>query len=428
MSRITTTRSRLNGTVAIPASKSHTIRAVAIASLSGGQSVVRSPLLSDDALSAVKCYRALGAKIDTSDPSAWKIGGTGGVVECPDEAIDVGNSGTTLRIAIGSAALADPAEPVELTGDEQIRSRPVGPLMDSLNDLGAQCHSINENGKAPVRIAGRLVGGRTSIAATTSQYLSSLLLCTPLAPKDSEIEVALLNEPGYVQMTLDWLDKQQIQYENSNFKAFRIRGGQSYRPFDEAVPADFSSATFFLCAAALFGDKVRLIGLDFSDSQPDKEVVDYLKAMGADITVGNDSVTIEGRTLKGAELDMNRTPDALPAMAVTAAFADGTTSIRNVAQARFKETDRIKCMATELKKMGIDIEELADGLIIRGGSVRPAKLHGWADHRIVMALAMAGMGLDEPCQVDTAEAMSVTFPSYVELMRSIGAQMELIME
>ncbi len=428
MSTLASVGSRLSGTVAIPASKSHTIRAVAIASLAAGQSTIRSPLLSDDALSAAKCYQSLGARIDTSDASAWKVDGTGGNVGAPQDIIDVGNSGTTLRIAMGSAALVGPDSTIEFTGDEQIRSRPVGPLMDSLNDLGAKCHSLNDNGKAPIRIGGSLSGGRTSIAATTSQYLSSLLLCTPLAPRDSEIEVTLLNEPGYVQMTLDWLDKQGIAYENRDYGAFSVKGGQSYTAFDQAVPADFSSATFFLCAAALFGDEVTLLGLDFSDSQPDKEVVDYLQAMGADITIDADCVVVRGRTLRGTEIDMNRTPDALPAMAVAAAFADGTTSIRNVAQARFKETDRIKCMATELKKIAVDVEELPDGLIIRGGSVRPAQLHGWADHRIVMALAIAGMGLDQPCQIDTAEAISVTFPNYVELMRKLGAQMELTRE
>lgn len=418
----------MSGAVAIPASKSHTIRAVAIASLAAGQSIIRSPLLSDDALSAVKCYGALGAEIDTSDAMAWKVDGIGGVISAPDRVIDVGNSGTTLRIAMGSAGLVDPDRVVEFTGDAQIRSRPVGSLIESLNDLGAKCHSVNGNGKAPVRIAGQLSGGRTSIAAVTSQYLSSLLLCTPLASQDSEIEVTVLNEPGYVQMTLDWLDKQQIQYENHDWKRFKVRGGQRYTAFDLAVPADFSSATFFLCSAALFGDEVKLLGLDFADSQPDKGVVEYLRAMGADITVEADAVVIRGKSLKGAEIDMNRTPDALPAMAVTAAFADGKTTIRNVPQARFKETDRIACMATELKKMGVNVEELEDGLIIRGGAVRAAQVHGWADHRIVMAMAIAGMGLDEPCRVDTAEAMSVTFPNYVELMGELGAQMELVRE
>jgi 3-phosphoshikimate 1-carboxyvinyltransferase len=418
-------KSRLAGEVVMPGSKSHTIRAVAIASLAKGQSVIRRPLASGDTQAAVDCYRALGAAIDTSDPDVWKVTGTAGQIRAPKETIDVGNSGTTLRIAMASAALAGTGQVTTFTGDEQLRTRPIGPLADALTDLGAKYRSLNNNGKAPIEITGQLTGGKTSIAATTSQYLSSLLLCTPLAAGSSEIDVTLLNEPGYVQMTLDWLDRQGIEYENDDMRKFRVRGNQSYRAFDEAVAADFSSATFFLCAAALVGDEVRLQGLDFADSQPDKAVVDYLRKMGTEITIGPSSVTIKATQLKGAEIDMNKTPDALPAMAVTAAFAEGTTSLVNVSQARSKETDRIKCMAEELKKMAVAVEELPDGLIIEGGRPSPAELDGRSDHRIVMALSLVGLAGEGQYTVDTAEAVSVTFPDYVELMTSIGANMEV---
>ncbi len=418
-------KSRLAGEVVIPSSKSHTIRAVAIASLAKGKSIIRNPLVSNDTQSAVDCYRALGAEIDTTEPALWKVTGTDGQITAPAEVIDVGNSGTTLRIAMGSAALAESGQTTTMTGDEQIRSRPVGPLMNALGKLGAKCESINNNGKAPIEINGRLAGGKTTIAASTSQYLSSLLLCTPLAAADSEIDVTLLNEPGYVQMTLDWLNKQGIEYQNEDMRLFKIKGGQGYKSFDTAIPADFSSATFFLCAAALCGDEVILSGLDFSDSQPDKAVVDYLKAMGSDISIGQTSVTVKAAALKGVEIDMNKTPDALPAMAVTAAFAEGQTRLVNVPQARTKETDRVSAMACELKKMSVSVEELPDGLIIEASRAKSAELHGWADHRIVMALSLAGLVLDGQCTIDTAEAMSVTFPNYVKLMKSIGANMEM---
>jgi len=410
----------------IPGSKSHTIRAVAVASLAAGESLIHNPLESSDTKAAVACYRALGAEINTSDPKLWKVTGTGGTITPPPEIIDVGNSGTTLRIAMGSAALAQAGQAISFTGDEQIQTRPVGPLMDALSKLGAKCTSLKNNGKVPVEITGKLAGGKITIAATTSQYLSSLLLCAPLASKDSQIDVTLLNEPGYVQMTLDWLDKQQIEYDNQQMRTFKIKGNQSYKAFNDKIPADFSSATFFLCAAAISAEQVTLLGLDFTDSQPDKAVVDYLKAMGADISIGPNSVTVKAATLKGAELDMNKTPDALPAMAVTAAFAKGTTKLLNVPQARSKETDRIKCMAEELKKMDIDVEELPDGLIIGGSKPKSAELHGWADHRIVMALSLAGLNLDAQCTIDTAEAISVTFPGYVELMKDLGANMEVL--
>jgi len=208
-------------------------------------------------------------------------------------------------------------------------------------------------------------------------------------------------------------------------RRFRVKGGQHYTAYDLPVPADFSSATFFLCAAALFGREVTLRGLDFADSQPDKAVVDYLRAMGADIAIEPDGITVKAAGLKGLEIDMNATPDALPAMAVTAAFAEGTTRLVNVPQARLKETDRIACMAEELTKLGADVEELPDGLVVRHSRLRAAHLNGRDDHRIVMALAVAALGLDEPCTIDTAEAVSVTFPTFPDLMQSIGANMGL---
>jgi 3-phosphoshikimate 1-carboxyvinyltransferase len=192
---------------------------------------------------------------------------------------------------MGSAALAEAGQVISFTGDEQIQSRPIVPLMEALSNLGAKCKSIRNNGKAPVDVTGKLAGGTTTLACHTSQYLSSLLLCTPLAAKDTEIDVTLLNEPGYVQITLDWLDRQGIKYENQDLRKFKIKGGQSYKAFDVKVPADFSSATFFLCAAAMVADEVTLAGLDFSDSQPDKAVVDYLKAMGANISIEANSVS-----------------------------------------------------------------------------------------------------------------------------------------
>ncbi|HBG26864.1 MAG: 3-phosphoshikimate 1-carboxyvinyltransferase [Planctomycetes bacterium GWF2_41_51] len=417
--------SRLRGNVAIPASKSHTIRAVAIASLADGESLIRNPLISDDAISAIKCYGMLGAKADCSDKACWKITGTGGKLKAPAEIIDVGNSGTTLRLATGSASLIPKGQKVTFTGDSQIQTRPIQPLLDSLNELGAKAKSIKNNGSAPIEIQGQINGGKTTIECFTSQYLSSLLLAAPLAPKDTEIIVPLLNEPDYVKITLDWLDWQGIEYENYNMKRFIIKGNQKFKAFDKQIPADFSSATFFLCAAAILDSDITITGLDFSDSQPDKAVVDYLKKMGAKIEITSAGVRVQSSQLKGVDIDMNRTPDALPAMAVTAAFAQGTTRFLNVPQARKKETDRIKCMAEELTKLGTNVEELPDGLIVHGSKLHSANLDGRGDHRIVMSLAIAAMALSQPSTIDTAEAMNVTFPDFANLMKHLGADINL---
>jgi len=421
-------KSVLNGRVTIPGSKSHTIRAVMIASLANGSSTIRAPLVSEDTLSAVRCCRGLGAMIDTNQADAWQVEGTGGQVAAPQGPLGAGNSGTTLNLAMGLAALGRPAQAIELTGDEQVRRRPVEPLIESLRDLGASAESIKDNGCPPVRVSGRLTGGRTRIACQTSQYLSSLLLACPLAQGDSDIEITLLNEPDYVQMTMDWLDRQEIVYEQRQMHRFHIQGGQSYRPFDVTIPADFSSATFFLCGAALLpGSDVMIAGLDFFDSQPDKAVVDYLRRMGADIQQGEEGVRVRSRPLQGATIDMNRTPDALPAMAVTAAFAHGPTQLVNVPQARTKETDRIACMAKELRKFGARTEELADGLVINPTqSLRAAHVEGHGDHRIVMALSLAGMAIEGGSRIRGAEAMNVTFPTFVDMMSDLGASMRTV--
>ena len=412
--------SKLNGTVRIPASKSHTIRAVAIAALAHGESVIEGPLDSLDTQAAVRTYRALGAQIDTSGAD-WIVNGTAGQLQEPTEIIDVGNSGTALRMAMGSAALLPASAKVQFTGDEQIRSRPHGPLLQALNDLGAKAVSVGGDGRVPLEISGQLAGGKTTIEATTSQYLSSLLLCTPLAKGDSEIQVAHLNEWPYVQITLDWLNSQGIRYEQEGWQAFKIYGQQSYGGFRQRIPADFSSATFFLVAAAITGSKLTLEGLEMSDSQGDKAVADYLELMGADVEREDDLIRINAGELEGVEIDMNETPDALPAMAVAGAVAKGKTSLVNVPQARIKETDRIAGMAKELGKMGIRCEELKDGLVVHGGKLKGTQVCGHADHRIVMALAVAGLAAKGTTRVDTAEAAAVTFPNFVELMTSAGA-------
>jgi len=416
-------KSRLHGSVDVPGSKSHTIRAVAIASLAEGESRIDAPLASADTLAAVEAYRSLGAEIEMQ-PTCWRVRGTGGRPAAPDNVIDVRNSGTTLRVSVGSAALLAEGAAV-FTGDDQIRRRPIGPLAQSLNELGASVTSTRGNGCAPLVVAGRLRGGHTSIEAVTSQYLSSLLMCTPLADGGSEIEVPLLNEHPYVHMTLDWLTRGGIELQREELRRFRVPGGQQYRPIDVRVPADFSSATFFFGAGVLGDNDVVLRGLDMSDAQGDKAVVEYLRRMGARIDVGPAGIRVQPGKLTGCELDLNATPDALPTMAVVACFAQGRTSLVNVAQARFKETDRIAVMCAELSRMGARITEQPDGLIIEQSELHAAEVDGHHDHRVVMALAVAGTVIAGRTRVATAEAVEVTFPTFVDCMTALGADLHL---
>ena len=407
----------LSGEITIPASKSHTIRALLIAAMAEGISTIINPLDSEDTRSCVDAVRIIGAEAEIVD-NRWIVKGTGGKITFSDNVIDVGNSGTTLYLAAGLAALG--SQTVTFTGDDQIKSRPVGNLLNSLIDLGAEITTAGKDGCPPFTVKGPLTGGKTSIECPTSQYLSSLLICTPLANGNTEIEVPLLREQPYVEMTLRWLDEQFIMYDNTDFEHIFIPGGQRYTAFTKQVPGDFSSAAFFLCAAAVTGSTLTLKGLDMNDSQGDKAVVQMLEKMGCRIETGNDYVQIEGCLLTGCELDLNNTPDALPALAVTACFAEGETKLFNVPQARMKETDRISVMKKELEKMGADIEELPDGLVIKGrGKLTGTKVSGHGDHRVIMALAIAASASKGETTIDDIDAVSITFPNFFILLDQI---------
>lgn len=413
--------SRLAGEVEIPGSKSHTIRAVVLASLASGTSRIVAPLDSSDTRAALDAARLFGAEVSAGEE--WIVTGTAGRPVLPVDVVDVGNSGTTLRIFLGVAALCDGW--TFFTGDEQTKRRPLQPLIDAYRLLGAEGFCARGNGCAPAALRGRITGGRTEIRAVTSQFLSSLLVSAPLAERDTEIRVLQLNEAPYVEMTLAWLEGLGVVWERRGWERFSVRGGQGYRAFERRIPGDFSSATFFLCAAAATGSELLVRGLDTADVQGDRAVVGMLAEMGAKVEPVPGGLRIRGGDLRGAEFDLNATPDALPALAAAACFASGETRLRNVPQARLKETDRIAVMARELAKMGADVEELQDGLVIRGRPLRGARVSGHGDHRVVMALAVAGLAAEGETVVDTAEAVRVTFPTFVDLMRRCGASVEL---
>ncbi|MDP6671265.1 MAG: 3-phosphoshikimate 1-carboxyvinyltransferase, partial [archaeon] len=355
-------KSVLDGEITIPASKSHTIRAVVIASLAEGKSILHNPLDSADSQASVGACRAMGAKISQNEN--WEIEGFAGKPKTPGSEIDLLNSGTSANLIAGVATLAQ--GPTVLTGDTSLRSRPFAPILKALNDLGASAESISGDGRAPLKISGFLKGGSTEIDGMNSQPVSSLLISCALAQADSEIFVPNLHEQPYVKMTMQWLDEQGINYSESNMERFKVKGNQSFKSFEKTIPADFSSATFPLCAAAISPESnVLLKGLDMNDAQGDKDVANMLKKMGAEISVGEDGIRVIGSKLQGAELDLKNAPDALPALAVVGCFAEGETRLVNVAHARIKETDRIATMVSELKKMGADVEELDDGLVVR---------------------------------------------------------------
>lgn len=418
-----TSKSGIKGSIEIPGSKSHTIRALFFSSLSKGESVILKPLNSEDTLSALMTCRSFGSQIK-EDNEILKITGFNGTPDIPDNVIDVRNSGTTLNIAISTAALIDGY--TIFTGDEQIRNRPVQPLLDAINNLGASAICTKQNGKPPLIIKGKIKGGHTMLDAVSSQYLTSLLINSPLFEKDTTVELSRLFEIPYVDITLWWLDKLGIKYNNDNYKYFHIPGNQKYKPFKQQIPGDFSSATFFLVLAAISGGTIELKNLDTSDPQGDKLVIKILEDMGAEIIIKDEkTITINGKNLKGREIDMNAIPDALPAMAVAACFAEGETRLLNVPQARLKETDRITVMNKELSKMGAKIKELDDGLIISQSRLKNADVYSHNDHRIAMALTLAGLNMEGKTTINSAEAVSVTFPTFPELIKKCGGKIEI---
>ncbi|NLI57757.1 MAG: 3-phosphoshikimate 1-carboxyvinyltransferase [Clostridium sp.] len=418
-------KSNTSGKIKIPGSKSHTIRGLFFASLAKGKSEIRNPLISDDAESAIETCKALGAKIQVLEDK-YIVEGFNAEPSAPGDVINVGNSGTTLRFGTVTAALGEGYS--VFTGDQQIRKRPLGSLLKAINNLGAQAISTRNNDMAPVIVKGKIKGGVTDLDSVTSQYLSALLINAPLFEKDTEINITRLNEIPYVDITLWWLDKLGIKYENNNYNSFYLKGGQRYNAINTTIPGDFSSATFFAVQAAISGGEFILDNLDINDPQGDKEVFSILEDMGASVKVQDQSITIKGNGLKGREIDMNAIPDALPAMAVAGCFADGETRLVNVPQARLKETDRIKVMCEELKKMGADIRELEEGLIVRRSNLKGCRLKGYGDHRIVMALSLAGLNAEGETTIDTAEAIKVTFPEYVQLMKNSGGDMSFVTE
>lgn len=418
---ITISPSRPRGIVEVPASKSQTIRALLIAAFARGVSVIRHPLISSDTLSAVRAVEAMGAAVTFSDDDSIATVDSSGMQPDATITIDAGNSGTTTYLLLPMAASL--GVPVTITGDEQLRKRPVGPLKEALKELGAEIS--DSNGYPPITVKGPLKGGNTSIECRTSQYLSGLLLASPLAEGETVIDCPLLYEKPYVSLTLGWLDKQGIDYNiTDDYMHSHVSGRQHYKPFDEYINGDYSSASFFFAMAAMAGTEITVKGLDRNDPQGDRKILTILEKMGCSITWHGNEVTVKGSgKLKGGEFDLNEIPDTLPILAVTAAAAEGITVLGNVPQARIKETDRIAAMRENLAALGVDAEETEDSLIIHGkGKIPGGAGKGFGDHRIIMALASASCAAANDITIDDESAVSVTFPSFFRLFNSLRSQ------
>jgi 3-phosphoshikimate 1-carboxyvinyltransferase len=418
-------KSVLSGAITVPASKSHTIRALVIATLAKGTSHLDNILTSGDGASAVSAARSMGANVEISGKNA-RVTGVGGDYDRGSDNFAMENSGTSTNLFASVAALGSRRR--RFDGDESLRSRPFSPVLTALKGLGATFGFERKGSDLPFWVCGPLRGGKTTVNGFSSQYISSLLFSCPCAPADTEFTVEDLHERPYVEMSMRWLDRQGIRYEASaGLERFRVFGGQSYKALHYTVPGDFSSATFAAVAAPLTVSRLALEGLDFSDSQGDKGVFDVIETMGVKVRRDFFSAVVEGGgDIQGREIDLNAMPDALPALSVLGCVAKGETQIVNVAQARIKETDRIAVMTAELKKMGADIAEKKDGLTVRQSRLKGANVNGHGDHRVVMALALAGMVAEGETIIDTAEAAAVTYPTFLEDFRALGARIEIV--
>ncbi|MBN2014634.1 MAG: 3-phosphoshikimate 1-carboxyvinyltransferase [Candidatus Altiarchaeota archaeon] len=409
----------LRGVVSAPPSKSLTHRAVIVASLAGGRSRIDNALIAADTLASVEACKVIGSRIRV-EGNKLSVEGVGGRPRLPEKTIDVGNSGTTLRIMSAVVSLCSGA--VTLTGDESIRKRPMQPLLTALSELGVKTSSAE--GKPPITVEGPLKGGVCRIRGdVSSQFISGLLIVAPLAEEDVRVKLSTppISKP-YIDLTVDGMKKSGVLVEKEA-DGFFIPSGQRYSARDHVIEGDYSSAAFILAAAALTGSEVTVKGLSSDSLQGDRAIIDVLERMGAEISLRADKVKVlSGSGLRGVELDMGDTPDLVPITAVLGALAEGRTLIQNVAHLRFKESDRLRAVASELAKMGARIQEKKDGLVIDGvDSLKGAKVSGWNDHRIVMSLAVAGLRAEGETTIDSAESMDVSFPGFVSVMEGLGA-------
>lgn len=416
--------SKIQGELDAPTSKSYTHRAIAIGALSS-ECIVRKPLLSADTLATVAACEKLGAKIELINGDLHIIGIKG--KPCvPDDVIDVKNSGTTLRLMTAISSLANGA--TVLTGDSSIRGRPNQPLLDVLNKMSVEVFSTRDNGCAPIVVRGGLRGSAAEIdGSMSSQFISALLITCPLAAEDTILSVkGQMKSRPYVDITIEMLAEAgvKILVDENNGIRFIIPANQKYDLKEYTVPGDFSSASYLLAAAAMLGPCISVHNL-FPSKQGDSEIINVLRQMGTDVHWDTEKgiVTVKRRTLKGIMFDAGATPDLVPTVAVLAAVANGVTVIGNAKHVRYKETDRLHAMALELSKMGIMVKEEPDSLTIAGGKLIGAAVHGWHDHRIVMALTLAGMVAGNTT-IDTAESVSISYPDFFEEMKSIGAKIE----
>jgi 3-phosphoshikimate 1-carboxyvinyltransferase len=409
----------LDSTVTVPGSKSITQRALIAAALAEGESVLVGPLASEDTRYTMTALQAMGIEIDDRDPRRWLVRGSGGTIWTPDHDIFLGNNGTATRFLTSVAALGHGR--FRITGDKRMAERPIAPLMEALRGWQVRVESETGTGCPPLTLnADGIAGGRTVLPeGKSSQYLSSLLLVAPYAAKPAELEVRgeVLSRP-YVEMTLAVMADFGIRVEAAPSLAFfRIPQGR-YTGREYRIEGDASGASYFWAAAAVTGGRVTVANVPVPSLQGDANLVPLLARMGCTVHRAGEGISVQGpERLTAIEADMGDMPDVAPTLAIVAAFAEGTTVISNVAHLRIKECDRVRAVVTELRRMGAEVEEEPDRMLIHGRA-GGANLHGatietYHDHRIAMCFAVAGLRVPG-VEITGEECVAKSFPDFWE--------------
>jgi len=414
----------LRGELKAPPSKSHIHRALIMGSLAEGDTYIKNiGALSEKHSATIRAIEAFGARVERIR-GGYKV--TGSLYKTPDDILDVGNSGTTISFLLGVSATAPGAS--IFTGDESIRKRPLGPLLDALGQLGIECWSTRNNGLPPIVVkGGGIRGGACKVSGFISQWTSSLLLAAPLAEHDTQIEIIdKAREWPYIEMTCAMLKEFGIKISKEERGYFEVPSNQSYRPAIVEIPGDFGLAAFGLAAAALGNSEVILRNLDMRTIHGEKSIVNFLRAMGADVRVDEQSKSIRvngGRRLEGIEMDVIDSPDNVPILAVLGSLSKGKTIIYNAEHTRYKECDRIKAML-QLKRMGAKIEEREYGLEIEGvDKLKGSEIESFGDHRVMMAFVVAGCYATGRTTISKAECFRISYPSFMKDMINLGMKL-----
>ncbi len=413
----------VDGVVALPGSKSLSNRILLLSALTEGVTRVHNLLDSDDTRHMIDALQALGIALDVSDDRAsCVVSSAGGPFPAESGELFLGNAGTAVRPLCAALCLGRGVFTV--SGDASMQQRPIDDLVDALRQLGAVIEYLGAPGCPPLRItAAGLQGDHVSIdGSTSSQFLTALLIVAPLIGQELLIEVEgdLVSKP-YIDLTLDVMKRFGVSVERNGSQSFRIPGGQRYRsPGDALVEGDASSATYFLSAAAIRGGAVKVLGVGSESVQGDVLHAEVLKQMGAVVRRGPDWIEVGRGELRGIDVDLGHIPDAAMTVAVTALFAKGASAIRNVGNWRFKETDRLAAMATELRKVGAEVVEGEDFLeIVPPARIRSAAIDTYNDHRMAMCFSLAALG-DAEVAINNPGCVSKTFPEYFDLLGQVS--------